>query len=74
MSWVDKRIKKYREGEKPTFLEKMALEHGNPVNCVLSFLAFVVIVYGLWTHDFLYIITGILLGLAGHIYCWFQKD
>ena len=74
MSWVEKRIKRYKEGENPTFLEKMALEHGNPVNCVLSLFAFGSLGYGLWTHDFLYIIVGALLGFTGHVYCWLQKE
>ena len=73
MSWVDKRIEAYKKGEKPTFLEKMALEHGNPVNCALSVLAFVFVGYGLWMHDFLYIIIGIFLGLLGHVYCLIKK-
>ncbi len=73
MSWVNKRIKRYREGDNPTFLEKMALEHGHPVNFVLSLIALAAVGYGLWMHDFLYIVIGILLGLLGHVYCFLQK-
>ncbi len=73
MSWVNKRIKQYKEGENPTFIEKMALEHGNPVNCILSLIALVVLVYGLWVNDWVWIIISIALGFFGHLYCWFQK-
>ncbi len=73
MSWVKKRIKQYREGQEPTIIEKMALEHGNPVNCFLSLSAFGFLVYGLWTHIWIWIIIAGFLGLLGHLYCWLQK-
>ncbi len=73
MSWVNKRIKQYREGENPTFMEKMALEHGNPVNCVLSLISFIILIYGLWMHDWTWIIIAAVLGFSGHLYCWLQK-
>ncbi len=73
MTWAEKRIKQYREGQKATLLEKLALEHGHPVNCVASIIAFGLLAYGLWTHDFTLIIAGIVIGLLGHLYCWLVK-
>ncbi len=70
MSWVNKRIKQYQEGQKPTFIEKMALEHGNPVNCILSIIALGFLIYGLWFQNWLFIIIALVLGFLGHIYCW----
>jgi len=73
MGYVEKRIKAFRNGEDPTFLEKMALEHGNPVNCLLSLLAFGVFSYGLWTRDLIWVGAAVLIGFAGHLYCWLQE-
>ncbi len=73
MRWAEKRIEQYKEGEKATLLEKMVLEHGHPINCVASFLAFIALGYGLWMHDFLWIGVGIVVGFFGHIYCWIKN-
>ncbi len=73
MSWAEKRIKQYREGQKATRLEKLALEHGHPVNCAASVIATIFLGYGLWFHDFTWIAFGIIVGLFGHIYCSLKK-
>ena len=73
MSWTEKRIREYREGEEPTALEKLALEHGHPVNFAASILALASMAYGLWTHQWIWIGLGVVLGVVGHIYCWREK-
>ncbi len=73
MSWAKKRIQQYKEGQEATFLEKMALEHGHPVNCVASIIAFIFLGYGLWIHNYIWIIAGVAVGLLGHLYCWIKK-
>lgn len=72
MSWVDKRIKKYREGAEPTWIEKRVLEHAHPFHLVMIVLGFVAIVYGLWIHDWFWIIFGIVFNALGHIYTWLE--
>lgn len=39
MSWVEKRINQYQQGQKPTWLEKRALEHGHPVHAALALIS-----------------------------------
>ena len=73
MSWVTKRIQQYKNGEKATFIEKRCLEHANPVHIVLLSIGAIGIVYGLWMHDYTWIIGGLVLNGLGHIYCWIQK-
>ncbi len=73
MSWADKRIKEYKEGEIPTFLEKRALEHADPVNCTATIVAFAVLVYGLWMNEWLFIGISVTIGFIGHIVSWFRK-
>ncbi len=73
MSWVEKRVEAYNKGEKPTWLEKRALEHAQPVHFVLVIAATVALVYGLWMHDWTWIIVGVILGFLGHVYCWVIK-
>jgi len=73
MSWTEKRIKEYGEGQKPTYLEKMALEHGNPINCVLHIIALALLIYGLWTHQWTWIIAAAVAGILGHCYCRMKK-
>lgn len=73
MSWVNRRIKEYREGDNPTFIEKSALEHGNPFNFVLTIVALVLFSYGLWMHDWTWIVVGLITASIGHIYCRIQK-
>ena len=73
MSWVEKRIQQYKEGKNPNLFEKIALEHGHPVNFLASLLALAALVYGLWMHNWAWIIVACLLGAVGHLYCRLQK-
>ncbi len=73
MSWVNKRIKQYQEGQEATCLEKIALEHGHPVNFTANMIGLVVLGYGLWMHDCALITAGIAIAFLGHIYCWMKK-
>jgi len=74
MSWTDRRIKEIQAGKEPTFLEKGAFEHGNPVNFILSMLALVVAGYGLWINELWpWLAIAVVLGFLGHLYCWLKK-
>ncbi len=73
MGWADRKIKEYSLGQKATRLEKLMLEHANPVNFVASILALIVLVYGLWVNDLAYVAVSFVLGLIGHIYCWLSN-
>jgi hypothetical protein len=73
MRWAEKRIQQYREGQKATCLEKLALEYGHPVNCTASIIAIVLLGYGLWIHSYDLIIAGVVVGLLGYLYCWLKK-
>jgi len=73
MSWAEKRIKQYNKGEKATWLEKRALEHADPVNCIASIISFIVIAYGLWINNWAWIIISLVIGMLGHLYSWFKK-
>ncbi len=70
MGWAEKRIEEYRNGEEPGFLEKRALEHAEPVNCAASILGFLLLLYGLWMHDFFFIGLAVLVGILGHVVSW----
>lgn len=73
MGWAEKKIEEYKKGKKATWIEKIMLEHANPVHFVLCIIGAIIAIYGLWTHDWLLIIAGFLFGLIGHIYCHMQK-
>jgi hypothetical protein len=49
------------------------LEHANPVHFPVSVAATVGFVYGLWAHDWFWIIGASALALLGHVYCWTRK-
>jgi hypothetical protein len=49
------------------------LEHANSVHFTLALLAAVGFVYGLWRHDWSWILASIALSLLGHVYCWTWK-
>ncbi len=73
MSWAKKRIQQYSQGQKATWLEKMALEHGHPMNFIASILALIFLGFGLWLHNWTWIIIGLVVATLGHIYCWLKK-
>ncbi len=73
MTWADKKIKEYVLGKKPSKMEKLVLDHANPVNLITHLLAFVALFYGLWVNNLLYVAVAFGLGLLGHLYCWLKK-
>jgi len=73
MSWVKKRIQQFNQGQKATWLEKRALEHADPINCLATCISFFVLVYGLWINNWNWIIASILIGFLGHLISWFRK-
>lgn len=72
MGWADRRIKEYSLGRKASLLEKLMLEHANPINFVATIIALAVFSYGLWINDLAYIAVAFIIGLIGHLYCWFS--
>lgn len=73
MGWVEKRIQQYRDGKNPNIFEKIALEHGHPVNFLASILSLAALIYGLWMQSWAWIIVAVLLAIVGHLYCRLQK-
>lgn len=51
-------------------IERLCLEHANPINLLLHLLGLIIIVYGLWINVLGYVIIGIIIILLGHIYIW----
>jgi hypothetical protein len=70
MSWAKDRIDGYRQGQPASWLERRMLEHANPVHFALALASFVVLVSGLWLHNWAWIISALVLSLVGHVYCW----
>ncbi len=73
MGWADRKIKEYSLGKKAGLLEKLMLEHANPINFIASILAFIVFSYAMWVNDIAYVAVAFMLGLIGHLYCWFSS-
>jgi len=73
MGWAEKRIQAYARGEKASWLEKKTLEHAHPVNLIAHILATVSGIYGLWMHNWTWIIVAVVLGLIGHLYVCLKK-
>jgi hypothetical protein len=74
MGWSENRIEEYRQGQQATWLERRMLEHANPVHFPVALAASAGFIYGLWTHDWPWIIGSSALALLGHIYCWTRKN
>lgn len=70
MNWAQYRIAEYRQGKSSTWLERRMLEHANPVHYPLAVAASAGMFYGLWMHDWIWIVGALALALAGHVYCW----
>ncbi len=73
MSWATKRIREYQKGDNATFIEKRNLEHANPVLLTLLFFAIIVGVYGVWMHDWTFILVAATIATIGHAYVWLVK-
>jgi hypothetical protein len=74
VGWAKRRIADYQHGKSASWLERRTLEHANPVNIALTVVATLGLLYGLWTHDWLWIVGSALLGFLGHVYCWTRKN
>jgi len=72
MSWAEKRIKEYQAGREATWLERRVLEHAEPLHLTLQIISLPLLVYGVWSHDWLLISAGIALNVIGHIYTWLR--
>ena len=72
MGWADRKINEYSLGKKANLLEKLMLEHANPINFIATIIAFAVFSYGLWINDLAYIAVAFIIALIGHLYCWFS--
>lgn len=70
MGWAEHRIEEYQHGKPSNWLERRMLEHANPVHYSLALVAVVGFVYGLWTHNWSWIVGSLVLALLGHVYCW----
>lgn len=68
--WPDRKLELYRHGEQAGWLDQRILEHAQPLHFILALIGFVMIVYGLWMHSWLWIVVGIILNFAGHVYTW----
>lgn len=73
MGWAEKKIDEYKRGKKATWLERIMLEHANPVNFIAHIIASIPLIYGLWMHDWTWLIVGIMIPLIGHLYVWLKK-
>jgi hypothetical protein len=70
MGGAEHRIEQYQHGRPASWLERRMLEHANPVHFPVALAASIEFIYGLWTHDWLWIIGAAALALLGHVYCW----
>ncbi len=74
MGWAEMRIQQYNQGEKATWWERKLLEHANPVNLGLHVLGGIPLIYGLWIHNWRFIILGVLISGSGHLYCRVMEE
>lgn len=70
MGWSEHRIEEFRQGQESTWLERRMLEHSNPIHFRIALISSAGFIYGLWTHDWLWLIGSSVLALGGHVYCW----
>ena len=56
MGWAEKKIEQYNQGQKANWVERRTLEHANPVHLVLGIIGSIALIYGLWTHSWLWIV------------------
>jgi len=74
MSWAEFRIRQYNQGEKANWLERRSLGIANPVNLGLHVLGAIPLIYGLWIHNWRFIILGVLINGFGHLYCRLMEE
>jgi hypothetical protein len=73
MGWAEKRVQQYNQGQQATWIERRALEHANPVHLSLALIGLVLLIYGLWIHNWTWIIGSVILNFLGHLSCWLKK-
>ncbi|MGG7054862.1 hypothetical protein [Nitrosomonas sp. ANs5] len=71
--WPDRKLESYRCGGQAGWLDQRILEHAHPLHLVFAAAGFIMIIFGLWVHGWLWIVAGILLNFAGHVYTWLIK-
>lgn len=71
--WPDRKLELYRHGEQAGWLDQRILEHAHPLHFVFEVVGFMMIAYGLWVHGWVWIVAGIILNFAGHLYTWLIK-
>jgi hypothetical protein len=74
MGWAEDRIEAYRHGRPASWLERRMLEHANPVHFPLALMATIGFIYGLWMHDWFWILGASVVALLGHVYCWTRQQ
>lgn len=73
MSWSKKRIEAYRQGAQSTWLERLLLDAAYPANLLLGTLGGLILLYGLWMHNWIAIVIGVVLSIIGYITAWCIK-
>jgi hypothetical protein len=73
MGWAENKVEEYHHGKPAGWLERRMLEHANPVNFAVALITTVGLVYGVWMHDWIWIIGSAVVALLGHIYCWIWR-
>ena len=68
--WLDLKLELYRHGEKASWLDQRILEHAHSLHLVFAAAGLVMIGYGLWVQGWLWVVVGIILNFADHIYTW----
>lgn len=54
--------------------EKLMDRHKNPWNMFFHLLTFVVGIYGIWHHNWTWIIVAIILAIIGHLFPYKKKS
>ena len=49
-------------------LDKLVDKHKNPWNLIFHLLGFIGLAYGLWMHDWIYMVAGVVLLVIGHFF------
>lgn len=71
MGWAEKRVEEYKQGQSASWLEKILIGYYSPINITLFIVGVPMLIYGLWTHSWLWITLGALSSIiAGNLYAW----
>lgn len=61
------------EAPKLNWWEKRILEHAQPFNAIAHLVGFAFIGYGLWIHNWTWVIAGAVICFLGHLSVWIKK-